>query len=317
MIPTLLLLSVLAFIVIELPPGDFVTSRILALLEDGDAASLEEADNLRSIYGLDRPAYQRYFRWISRFLVGDFGYSLSWGISVWDLIASRFAITALLSLMSLLFAWAVAFPIGVLSAVRKYSFGDYFWTVIGFIGLAVPNFLLALILMYLTYLYFPDLGIGGLFSAEYQMAPWSWGKFINFLGHVWIPVVIVGTAGTASLIRVLRANLIDELQKPYVVMARAKGISEVRVILRYPVRIALNPFLSTVGWLLPSLIAGETITSIVLGLPTAGPLFYGALRVQDMQLAGAYVMLTAALALIGTLVSDILLALIDPRIRYE
>ena len=317
MIPTLFLISILAFTIIELPPGDFVPSRIMALLEDGNSVSLAEVENLRHIYGLDKPLYLRYWWWISKFVRGDFGYSLSWGRSVWDLLASRFALTALLALLSLLFTWAVAFPIGIYSAVRKYSLADYFWTCIGFLGLAVPNFLFALVLLFLTYTYFPNVGVGGLFSDEFQLASWSWAKFLNFLSHLWIPIVIIGTAGTAGLIRILRANLIDELKKPYVVMARAKGISEVRVILKYPVRIAINPFLSTVGWVLPSLIAGETITAIVLGLPTAGPLFLGALRVQDMQLAGAFVMLSATLAIIGTLFSDILLAAVDPRIRYD
>ncbi len=317
MIPTFFLISIVAFMVIELPPGDFVTSRIMALMEDGDTMSLAEVENLRHIYGLDKPLYHRYWMWITKFVRGDLGYSLSWRRPVRELLASRFALTALLSLLSLLFTWTVAFPIGIYSAVRKYSLADYFWTFIGFMGLAIPNFLFALILLFLTYKYFPDVGVGGLFSDQFQLAPWSWAKFVNFLGHLWIPIVIIGTAGTAGLIRILRANLIDELKKPYVLMARAKGISEVKVILKYPVRIAINPFLSTVGWVLPSLIAGETITSVVLGLPTAGPLFLGALRVQDMQLAGAFVMLSATLAIIGTLASDILLAVVDPRIRYE
>ena len=315
MIPTLLLISVIAFGVIELPPGDFVTTRIGQLIEEGNYSE-EALQNLRHRYGLDRPVYFRYFRWLGRFVRGDLGYSLSWNKPVKELLLSRFALTTLVSLAALLFTWVVAFPIGIYSAINKYSVSDFFWTVVGFIGLAIPNFLFALILMYLSYRYLPAVGIGGLFSEQYVTAPWSLGKFVDLLAHLWVPVLVIGTAGTAGLIRVLRANLIDELKKPYVSMARSRGISEVRVILKYPVRIAINPFLSTVGWVLPSLIAGETITSVVLGLPTAGPLFLESLRRQDMQLAGAFVMLSAALTVIGTLLSDFLLAIVDPRIRY-
>ena len=277
----------------------------------------EMIQNLRHRYGLDRPSYIRYWNWISRFVTGDFGYSLFWNRPVGELIGERFALTALIALLSLLFTWIMAFPIGVFSAVRQYSLGDYFWTVVGFLGLAIPNFLLALLLMYFSYKYLPNIGVGGLFSQHFESAPWSWGKLVNLLGHIWVPIVVVGTAGTAGLIRIVRANLIDELKKPYVEMARAKGLPEVRVILKYPLRIAINPFLSTVGWVLPSLISGTVITSVVLGLPTAGPIFLAALRAQDMQLAGAFVMLSAGLAVIGTLISDILLAIVDPRIKYK
>ena len=316
MILTLAVISIIAFIVIELPPGDFVSTQIARMVQSG-SYSEEELANLRARYGLDRPILVRYWRWATRFVQGDFGFSLSWRQPVRILIGARFAMTALISLLSLLFSWVVAFPIGVLSAVRKYSFTDIFWTFVGFLGLATPNFLLALIFMYLSYKYFPNVGVGGLFSMRFQDAPWSLAKFADLLAHIWIPVVVVGTAGTAGLIRITRANLIDELKKPYVDMARSKGISEVKVLLKYPVRIALNPFLSTVGWVLPSLIAGATITSVVLGLPTAGPLFLNALRRQDMQLAAAFVMLTSTLTVIGTLISDLLLAIVDPRIRYD
>ena len=316
MVITLAAISIIAYVVIELPPGDYVSYQILAMTEQGTFSD-EEVENLRQRYGLDRPVTVRYVRWITNFVQGDFGYSLSWHKPVREMIGGRFAMTALISMLSLLFTWAVSFPIGVLSAVRQYSFWDIFWTFIGFLGLAIPNFLLALILLYLSSKYFPGIEVGGLFSREYQIAAWSWAKFLDLLGHLWIPVIVIGTAGTAGTIRILRANLIDELRKPYVDMARAKGISEVRVILRYPVRIALNPFFSTVGWVLPSLVAGETITAVVLGIPTGGPLFLSALARQDMQLAASFVMLISVFTVVGTLVSDFLLAAIDPRIRFD
>ncbi len=315
MIPTLFIISIISFIIIELPPGDIVTTRLAQMTRQ--KVSQELIENLRHRYGLDRPVYVRYFIWISNFVRGDFGYSLYWNKPVKDLILSRFALTALISLLSLFFTWVMAFPIAIYSAVRQYSLADFFWTVVGFLGLAIPNFLLALVLMVLSYKYFPNLGVGGLFSSQFQGAAWSWGKFVNLLGHLWVPVVVIGTAGTAGLIRIVRANLLDELKKAYVQTARAKGVSEARLILKYPVRMAMNPFFSTVGWVLPSLIAGETITAVVLGLPTAGPLFLQALRAQDMQLAGAFVMLCAILTIMGTLISDILLVIADPRIRYE
>ncbi len=313
---TLAIISVICFIVIELPPGDFVTVRLLQM-EQSREYTPEAIANLRHRYGLDKPAYVRFFTWISRFVRGNFGYSLSWNKPVRDLITSRFILTALISLTSLLFTWVIAFPVAIYSAVHQYSLQDFFWTFIGFLGLAIPNFLLALILMFLSYKYFPNIGVGGLFSQQFQGAAWSWAKFVNLLSHLWVPVLVIGTAGTAGLIRIVRANLIDELKKAYVQTARAKGVSEIRTILKYPVRIAINPFLSTVGWVLPSLIAGETITAVVLGLPTAGPLFLQALREQDMQLAGAFVMLSATLTVIGTLFSDILLVIMDPRIRFR
>ena len=316
MVVTLAAISLIAYVVIELPPGDYVSYQILAMTEQGTFSD-EEVENLRQRYGLDRPVTVRYVRWITNFVQGDFGYSLSWHKPVRELIGGRFAMTALISMLSLLFTWAVSFPIGVLSAVRQYSFWDIFWTFVGFLGLAIPNFLLALILLYLSSKYFPGIEVGGLFSREYQIAAWSWAKFWDLLGHLWIPVIVIGTAGTAGTIRILRANLIDELRKPYVDMARAKGISEVRVILRYPVRIALNPFFSTVGWVLPSLVAGETITAVVLGIPTGGPMFLSALARQDMQLAASFVMLISVFTVVGTLVSDLLLAAIDPRIRFD
>lgn len=317
MIPILIAVSIISFIVMELPPGDFVTSRMLQLIENRSDVTEEILENLRERYGLNKPAYVRYWLWITNFIKGDLGYSLAWQKPVRELLLSRFVLTATLSMITLLSTWVIAFPIGIYSAVRPYSLADFFWTFIGFFGLAVPNFLIALVLMFLSFRYFPEIGIGGLFSQEFQRAVWSWPKFADLLAHLWIPVLVIGTAGTAGLIRIVRANLIDELKKPYVVMARSKGLSEVRTVLKYPVRIALNPFFSTVGWILPSIIAGETITSIVLGLPTAGPLVLDAIRSQDMQLAGAFIMLSSTLVVIGTLLSDIILVIVDPRIRYN
>lgn len=315
MIPTIFIVSIISFIIIDLPPGDWVTTNLSRVTLQGEV-TVEMIENLRRRYGLDEPLYIRYWIWISKFVRGDFGYSLSWNCPVRDIVASRFALTVLISLLSLLFTWVVAFPIGIYSAVRQYSFADFFWTFVGFLGLAIPNFLLALLLLFFSYKFFPDLGVGGLFSRQFQGAPWSLDKFVNLLGHLWIPVIIVGTAGTAGLIRIVRANLIDELKKPYVAMARAKGLSEIRVILKYPVRIAINPFLSAVGWVLPSLVSGATITAVVLGLPTGGPLFLDALKHQDMQLAGSFIMLICSFTIIGVLISDILLSIADPRIRY-
>ena len=314
MIPTLVAISIISFIVIELPPGDFVTAQLRKM--ETQQISKETIENLRHRYGLDKPAYVRYLRWAGNFVQGDFGYSLSWNKPVRELLASRMVLTIVVSVSALLFTWAVAIPIGIYSAVRQYSIGDYFWTFIGFLGLSIPGFMFALVLMFLSYKYF-DLSIGGLFSEEYQMAPWSWGKVVDLLSHLWIPVIVVGMAGTASLIRIVRANLLDELKKPYVEAARARGISEMKLIFKYPVRIAINPLISSIGWLLPSLISGAVITAVVLGLPTASPLFLGALKRQDMQLAGAFVMLTSTLTVIGMLISDILLAIVDPRIRYK
>jgi peptide/nickel transport system permease protein len=236
--------------------------------------------------------------------------------SVSDLIWSRLGLTVLMSVCAMLFTWIIAFPIGILSAVKQYSFWDYTATFFGFIGLAIPNFLLALVLMWISFEYF-GANVGGLFSPEYADAPWSLEKVLDLAKHLWIPMIVIGTAGTASLIRVMRANLLDELRKPYVVTARAKGVSETRLLLKYPVRLALNPFISTIGWMLPAVISGETITSVVLNLPTSGALFLGALRSQDMYLAGSFILLSSSLTVIGTFLSDLALAWVDPRIRFN
>ena len=317
MIPTLIFISMISFFIIQLPPGDYVTTLAATFASQGEAVDHATVEQLRQTYGLDRPIYYQYLLWISKIVFrGDFGQSFDWGSPVSDLIWGRLGLTLIISISSLLFIWAIALPIGVYSAVKKYSIGDYIATFVGFIGLAIPNFLLALILMYIGFRYFGQ-SVGGLFSPQFIDAPWSWAKFLDLLSHLWIPVVVIGTAGTAGLIRIMRANLLDELFRPYVTTARAKGLKERNLIRKYPVRLALNPFISTVGWVLPTLISGEVIVSIVLGLPTTGPLLLRALLAQDMYLAGAFILLLAVLTVIGTLISDLLLAALDPRIRYS
>ncbi len=315
MIPTVFVISVISFVVIELPPGDYVTSYVMRLEQEGRNVTDEMVENIRHRYGLDRPVYVRYFLWASKFIRGDLGFSWQWGKPVSEMLLSRLVLTILVTLSSLLFCWVVAFPIAIYSSVRQYSLGDYFWTFVGFIGLSIPNFLFALVLMFFSYKYFHT-EIGGLFSQQFEQAAWSWSKFVDLLQHLWIPTVVIGTAGTAGLIRILRANLLDELQKPYVEMARAKGLSELRLIFKYPLRIAVNPFISGIGWILPSLVSGAVITAVVLDLPTAGPIFLEALLNQDMALAGAFVMLMGTLTVVGVMISDIILAIVDPRIRY-
>lgn len=317
MIPTFFAVSIVAFAIIQLPPGDFLTTLVASMASQGEKIDPAAMEALRIRYGLGEPIWVQYFKWMSNiFLRGDFGQSFEWNQPVISLIWSRLILTFLLSLATLLFVWAVALPIGIYSAVRQYSLGDYTFTFLGFIGLAIPNFLLALVLMYVGFKFFNQ-SVGGLFSPEYQEAAWSWAKFVDMMAHLWIPVVIIGLSGTASLIRVMRANLLDELHKPYVVTARAKGLPEWQVIMRYPVRVALNPFVSTIGWVLPALISGEAIISIVLSLPTTGPLLLRSLMSQDMYLAGSFILMLSTLTIIGTLLSDILLALLDPRIRLE
>ena len=317
MIPTLIAISIVAFVIIQLPPGDFLTTMVASMAAQGEDMDTTAMRALEEQYGLGQPVHIQYLKWMQGILFrGDFGDSFGWNKPVSDLVWSRLALTFVLSLASLLFVWVVAFPIGIYSAVKQYSFGDYFATFLGFLGLATPNFLLALILMYIAFKFFNQ-SVGGLFSPEYKEAVWSWGKVADLFAHLWVPVVIIGTAGTASLIRIMRANLLDELRKPYVVTARAKGLPEWRLLFKYPVRIALNPFISTVGWVLPTLVSGAAIVSIVLSLPTTGPLLIRALQQQDMYLAASFIMLLSILTVIGTLVSDLLLAWLDPRIRME
>lgn len=316
MIPTLLAISLISFLIIELPPGDFLTTYAGALEAQGGAVQAAELDALRSQYGLDQPWPVRYVKWLEGIVLrGDFGYSFQFRTPVADLLADRLPLTVLVALSAIVFSWVVALPIGIYSALHKYSLLDYFFTFLGFIGLAVPNFLIALVLLYVSSRYL-NLDVGGLFSSQYQDAPWGWAKVGDLLKHLWIPTVIVGTAGTAGLIRITRANLLDELNKPYVETARAKGLHPLRLILKYPVRIALNPFFSSLAFVLPAVFSGEVIVSVVLNLPTTGPLLLDALLSQDMYLSGSLVMILAVFTVIGVLLSDLLLAWLDPRIRY-
>ncbi len=314
-IPTVFIISVISFIIIQLPPGDYLTTYMANLVASGYEVDQAEIDALKMRYSLDKPMHIQYLTWISGFIRGDFGYSFDWQKPVSALIGERLALTLAVSLLSLLFAWAIAFPVGIYSAVKQYSPGDYFFTFLGFLGLATPNFMLALILMYFAYK--AGISAGGLFSPEYIAAPWNWAKFVDLLKHIWVPMVVVGTAGTAGLIRIMRNNLLDELQKPYVVTAFSKGLKKWKVIFKYPVRIALIPFISTVGWQLPLLISGATIVAMVLNMPTTGPLLLRSLLNQDMYLAGSFIFFLATLTTIGTLISDILLVAIDPRIKFE
>ena len=312
----LLLVSVVAFVIIQLPPGNYLTSVIENLRASGIRIDEEEVRLLERQYGLDLPIYAQYFKWMWNLLHGNFGMSFTWNAPVIDVLTERLALTMVISFTTMLFVYAVAIPIGIYSATHQYSAADYSLTVIGFAGMATPNFLLALVLMYLFYKYF-GLSAGGLFSSEYQLAPWSIAKVIDMLKHFPIPIIVIGTAGTAGLIRVMRSCLLDELRKQYVITARTKGVPELRLLFKYPIRIAINPMVSTVGGILPSLVSGATITAIVLSLPTNGPILLMALMAQDMYLAGSSLMLLTGLAVIGTLVSDLLLVWVDPRIRYE
>jgi peptide/nickel transport system permease protein len=316
MVFSFFLLSVIIFTIIQLPPGDFVSRYVTSLQRQGGVVDQSEIDTLRQNYGLDRSLPEQYIRWFSRFLQGDMGQSFEWRRPVVELLQERLPFTLLVSISSLIFTYVIAIPIGIYVATHQYSVGDYAFSIVGLVGLATPSFMLALILMFMFYKYF-GISVGGLFSSEYALAPWSLAKVWDLFQHLWIPVIVIGTASTAGLIRVMRGSLLDELSKQYVTTARAKGLAESRVLFKYPVRIALNPILSTIGWELPRIISGETITSIVLNLPTTGPIIFRALLSQDMYLAGATVMVLGALTLLGTLLSDLLLMIVDPRIRFE
>jgi peptide/nickel transport system permease protein len=309
-------ISVLTFVIIRLPPGDFVDAYIANLASSGSVVSAEQAQAMRHEYGLDRPVAVQYALWMQRVIQGDFGISMMWRRPVVEVIGDRLWLTMTLSFAALFLTWVIALPIGIYSAVRQYSIGDYVATMLGFIGLAIPNFLLALILMYFGFRYL-GLSIGGLFSAEYLQAPWSWARVWDLMVHIPLPACVLALAGTAHQIRIMRANLLDELRKPYVVTARAKGLTERHVVLKYPVRAALNPFASSIGYLFPYLVSGSIIVSLVLGLPTVGPLLLQALVAQDMFLAGTIVLLLGIMTVIGTLVSDLLLMWIEPRIRLQ
>lgn len=314
MIPTLIAISILTFVIIQLPPGNYLDTLISELRAAGETVDLEKVEFLRKQYGLDQPLWMQYWMWFTGLLRGDLGYSFEYDRPVSAIIGERLALTFVVSFGAILFTWLVAFPIGVYSATHQYSWGDHGLTFLGFLGLATPNFLLALVLMFVSFTYF-GVSVGGLFSPDLQEAPWGWAKVVDLLEHLWIPVVVIGTAGTAGMIRRLRANLLDELKKAYVVTARAKGLSPARVLVKYPLRIALNPFISDIGNLLPEVISGAVIVSIVLSLPTTGPMLLRALRTQDMYLAGSFLMLLAALTVVGVFVSDLALAALDPRIR--
>ncbi|MAE64960.1 MAG: ABC transporter permease [Phycisphaeraceae bacterium] len=315
-IVTILAISLISFLIIQLPPGDAVTARIADLAAQGDLVSEAQIESLREYHGLNKPVPVQYLIWMAKLLRGDLGVSFEFRRPVSELIGERLLMTVIVAGSAVLLTWALAIPIGIYSAVRQNSPGDYAFTFIGFIGLAVPHFLLALILLYLGFAWF-DKDLSGLNSPEFVEAPWDLARVRDLLQHLWIPAIILGLGGTAQLIRILRANLLDELRKPYVVTVRAKGQTFWRSILRYPVRIALNPLISTIGYLLPYLVSGSVIVSVVLGLPTVGPLLLRALLAQDMYLAGAIVLILGALTVIGTLISDVLLVLLDPRIRLE
>jgi peptide/nickel transport system permease protein len=317
MIPTLFAISVVTFVIIQLPPGDFFTTYISNLAAMGESVDQTVVESIKKDYGFGEPIYVQYGKWITKIVTkGDFGRSFQKGKPVTDLIGERMGLTIALSLFALLVTWVIAFPIGIYSAVRQYSIGDYIFTFLGFIGLAVPSFLVALVLMYIAFKYLGQ-SVGGLFSPQFSDAPWSLAKMQDLLRHLWIPTVIIALEGTAGLIRVMRANLLDELHKPYYITAKAKGLSEFQALIQYPVRVALNPWISSVGWILPGLVSGATIISVVLNLPTTGPMQLEALLNQDMYLAGSFVLLLSTLTVVGTLLSDILLAWIDPRIRYQ
>lgn len=316
MVMIMVAVSVIGFIIIQLPPGDYLSIYIERLRMAGYQIDQAQLAALKVRYGLDQPAAVQYLKWMWGMFHGDFGQSFEWSRPVFGLVMERLPLTMVLSVTTMFLTYAIAIPIGIYSATHQYSPGDFLATVFGFVGLAIPSFLFALILMWVLYSAF-GLSIGGLFSQEYLQAPWSWGKLVDLLKHLPVPLIVIGTGGTAGLIRVMRGCLLDELRKQYVVTARAKGVSEVRLLFRYPVRIALNPIVSTVGWALPAIVGGETIVAIVLNLPTTGPLLYRALISQDMYLAGSTVLFLTFMTVVGILISDILLAVMDPRIRYE
>ena len=318
---TIVFISIFSFIIIQLPEGDYIDTWYAAVSESGGYAysigiGLDELEKLRRHYGLDKPLYQQYLKWVYNLIRGQFGFTLEYQVPVSLIIREKMLLTVVLAGVTVIFTWLLAIPIGIYSAVRQYSVGDYTFTLLGFIGLAVPDFLLALVLMYLAFQYF-DLSIGGLFSGDFADAPWSAARMVDMLSHLWIPAVVLGTSGTAALMRIMRANVLDELHRPYVVTARAKGMTEFRTILKYPVRVALNPFISTIGYVFPYLISGSVIVSVVLSLPTIGPELLRSLLAQDMQLAATILMMVGIMTVLGTLLSDILLMLSDPRIRIQ
>jgi len=316
MIPTMLVISLIIFVIIQLPPGDYFESYIAELQSQGESVDTAKIEFLRRQYGFDRSVMEQYVLWVWGILQGDFGYSFEYRLPVSEVVGDRMYLTAIVSITTIIFTWMISFPIGLYSAARQYSWGDYTLTFLGFIGLATPNFLLALVLLYFANVIFGT-SIGGLMAPEFIDQPWSWDKVVSVLEHLWIPVVVIGTSGTAGMIRRLRANLLDELEKQYVVTGRAKGLSPFRLLLKYPFRLALNFFVADIGSLLPSIISGAAVVEIVLSLPTTGPMLLGALRSQDMYLAGSFLLFLAFLTVIGVLISDLALAMLDPRIRLQ
>ena len=313
-IPMMFLMSIVAFALIQAPPGDFLSDYVTQLQNQGEYAEPGQLEGLRKQYGLGQPLYVQYAKWIWGILRWDFGRSLEMRVSVNDLINERLGLTIILGLFTVVFTWTLAIPIGILSAVKQYSWIDYMFTFFSYLGVGTPNFLLALVIMWMVFAYF-GMSITGLFSPDYVEAPWSVGKVVDMLKHIWVPMLILGTDGTARLTRIMRANLLDEINKPYVETARSKGLPEWKLVMRYPVRIAINPIVSTIGWTLPQLFSGSLIVATVMSLPTLGPLLLRALYTQDMFLAGSIILILTALTLVGTLISDVVLALLDPRIR--
>ena len=321
---TIWIISILSFVIIQIPPGDAVTR----FIEQGEfsvgvmAVGEDEADRLRKEWGLDKPMHLRYGKWMWNLLHGELGFSFSyvWGAqpgtrTVWEVVEERLWLTVVLTFFTIVITWTFAIPVGIYSAVRQHSIGDYAFTFLGFTGLAVPDFLLGLVLMYIAFAYF-DQSVGGLFSSGMEEIAWGWAKAKDLLKHLWIPAVVLGTSGTASLIRIMRNNLLDELSKPYVVTARAKGMSPWKLIIKYPVRVAINPLISTIGYLLPHLVGGSVIVSVVLSLPTLGPVLLFAINEQDTNLGALILLMLGTLTVVGTFISDLLLAVVDPRIRF-
>jgi len=314
MVPTLIAISMLVFAIIQLPPGSYLETYMAELQSQGENVDQSKIEFLRHEYGLDQPLYVQYLTWAGGLVQGDLGYSFEHSLPVSEVVGDTLWLTVVVTLASTLFVWVVSFPIAIYSAVRQYSLGDYFFTFLGYIGLATPSFLLALLLLYCAHIWF-GISIGGLMDPAYIGQPWSWAKLSSVLAHIWVPVLVIGLPGTAGMIRRLRANLLDELHKQYVTTARAKGLSNSRLLLKYPLRVSLNPFISDIGSLLPELISGSVIVSVVMSLPMTGPILLQALRSQDMYLAGSFLMFMAFLTVVGVFISDILLAVVDPRIR--
>jgi peptide/nickel transport system permease protein len=316
MVVLLIMISVFSFIVIQLPPGDYVSAYVARLASETGTVDPHLVENMRRAYGMDRPMIEQYFVWIGKILQGDFGESFEWRRPVLDLIRDRLPMTLALSIITTIVTYAIAIPIGIFSARKQYTIRDYLFTIIGFIGMSSPSFFLALVLMYYSSKYL-GISVGGINSPEFVNAAMSWPKFVDTLKHLPIPVLVIGFAGIAQIMRVMRSTLLDELKKPYVVAARARGLEENRMIYRYPVRVALNPIISSIGWMLPSVVSGMTVTGIVLNIPTVGTLLYNALLSQDMYLSGACIMMLSFLTVVGMLISDILLMVVDPRIRID